>query len=514
MNEEIQKKDTIPKARSIDWLIALGLFLLFTVVYWLTISKDPTIDSYATAHWVKSAAQLNWFHPHHLLFSYVCRFVNLVYQTIFPPLDLLLLLTRCMHILGGLGVGLFYLRLYALNVPRFKAASIAILMGTGYGMWLFSTIFELVMPYYVMFLAAWAAAHRWGQTKRRGAFAAGMVLGAGVLIHQSLVIYLPAFLIFIFMLGDRPTRWQRALCHLIGCATVICAGYIMAFVVLGLEFPAGCYHFFTTYAQSEAFEHGTLFDVITSGRVIMSVWLYPILYADQLSFRFTAAMVVLITFVLSAIYRTVKKDLVSTFCLTVFATAFVFFTWWSPATLDFYLIPAVMIVLPMLLWIRLRLFPLLLLVVSLWLVFLNNLPEIRLHAEPQVNCVLETDRDLKDMLKPQDRVFWANQLLDACAAYVEMPVKCDFVVKDFNEAEKMSLFSKSVKNSYSYSVYFDASFFEMVTQSGMLTSDEELALLMRDARIALHQQTSSKSIIIWKIQRDIPGNQPDFLVSG
>lgn len=506
MNDEKQKKDTIPKARGIDWLIALGLFLLFTVIYWLTISKDPTIDSYATAHWVKSTVQFNWFHPHHLLFSYVCRFVNLVYQTVFPPLDLLLLLTRSMHILGGLGIGLLYLRLYALNVPRFKAASIAILIGAGYGMWLFSTIIELVLPYFVMFLAAWAAAHRWGRVSRWGAFTAGIVLGAGVLIHQSLLVYLPAFLIFVFMLGEHKTRWQRAFHHLLGCAAVICAGYITAFVVLGLEFPAGWYRFFTTYAQSEVFEHGILIDVVTSGRSVMAVWLYPILYADQLSFRYIAAMIVLIAFVASAIYRAIKNDAVSTFCLIVFATALVFFTWWSPATLDFYLIPAVMIALPMLLWIKQRLLPVFLLVVSLWLIFLNNLPEIMLHAEPQVNCVMETDRDLKNMLKPQDRVFWANQLLDACAAYIEMPVECDFVVQDINEAEKMCMFSKSVKNAYNYTVYFDASFNEMVTKSGMLTSDEELALLMKDARIALQIQTSSKNMIIWKIQRGIPGN--------
>ncbi len=497
----MKKETTIPKAKIIDWLIALGLLLVFMLIYWLTISKDPTIDSFATAYWAKSTATHNWFHPHHLLFSYACRFVSMAYQTLFPPLDFLMLLTRCMHILGGLSIGLFYLRLYAMQVPRLKAAAIAILIGTGYGIWLFSTNFELVMPYFVMFLAAWAAAHRWGQSDRKGAFAAGMVLGAGVLVHQSLALYEPAFLILVFMFGERRNRWWRAFSHLAGCLVIITLGYITAFLVLGLEFPTGWYHFFTDYAQSEAFTHGNLADVITSGKDIMSMWLYPIMFADELSLRFLAAMIALLAMVVLAVYRTVKKDPFSAFCLATFAIAFIFFAWWSPTTLDFYVIPAVMIALPTLLLFRWKFIPIIILALATWLFVFNNLPEIKHHAEPQFDCVMETGRRIKAILKPDDKVFWVNQPLDACAAYLEMPAECLLVVENFNEEENMQLFSKYAKSAYDYAVYYDGLFDAMVKNSGMLVKDEELASLMENAKLAVYSKTSSYLLFLWKIQR-------------
>jgi len=501
--EEEPKSTAIPKAHGIDWFLALGLLLVFMFIYWLTISKDPTIDSYVTAHWVKNTASYNWFHPHHLLFSYACRLVNLAYRTLFPPMDLLMLLTRCMHILGGLGIGLFYLRLHAIRVPRFKAASIALLVGTGYGMWLFSTIFEIVIPYFVMFLAAWAVAHRWGRASHWGAFAAGMVLGAGVLIHQTLVIYIAAFLILVFMLGGKDSRWRRALFYLIGCAVVIFAGYIIAFLVLGLDFPDGWYQFFTSYAQSEAFSRGSWADIVTSGKNIMSMWLYPILFADQLSFRFLVAMVALITLIALAIYRTVKKDPVSSFCLAAFATAFIFFTWWSPTTLDFYVIPAVMIALPTLLVFRWKYIPGIILALAAWLFVFNNLPEIKHHAEPRFDCVMETGRRLKAILNPDDKVFWVNQPLDACAAYLEMPAECLLVVENFNEEENMQLFSNYAKFAYNYAVYYDSFFDQMMKKTNMYADDDELATLMENAKIAVYTKTCSYLLVVWKIQRSV-----------
>ena len=501
MKQEEKLKDTgIPKTRGIDWLIALGLFLCFTLLYWLTIGKDPTIDSFVTAYWVKSIEQFDWFHPHHLLFSYVCRFVNLLYQTLFPPLDLLMLLTRCIHLLGGLCIGLFYLRLYAIKVPRLKAAAIALLMGASYGMWLFSTIFEIVMPYAVMFLVAWAVAHRWGQTNRWGAFAAGMVLGAGVLIHQTLLIYLPAFLIFIFMLGDHNTRWQRAFFYLIGCVVVIFTGYITAFLVLGLEFPSGWFQFFTDYAQKETFQHGSFADIITSAKNIMAMWSYPILYANCISFRFLAAMVALITLVSIAIYRTAKKDPVAILSLTVFSTAFIFFTWWSPTTLDFYLIPAIMIVLPTFLFIKWRYFPVIILALATWLFLFNNLPEMKKRTAPSFGCVMETDRRLANVLNPKDKVFMVNQYLDACAVYLQIPGERYLVVENFNDKENIEAFAGYAKNARDYTVYFDDSFSQLVTNSEMLDRDRELALLMENATEAVKATTCSNSLTIWKIQ--------------
>jgi hypothetical protein len=501
MKEENQKSIAIPKARSVDWLIATGLVFLFTIIYWLTIGKDPTIDSYVTAHWVKSTSQINWFHPHHLLFSYACRFANLVYQSLFPPLDLLMLLTRCMHILGGLAIGLFYLRLYAHNVPRFKAASLALLVGVGYGMWFFSTIFELVMPYFAMFLAAWAAAHRWGRASRWGAFAAGMVLGGGVLIHQTLVIYLPAFMIFIFMLGEHKTRWQRALFHLVGTSVVMGAGYITAFLVLGLDFPTGWFQFFTDYAQKEVFYHGTLTDIITSARNMMSIWFYPILYADYFSFRFIAAMAFLATLLVVAVYRTIHKDALAAFCLTVFSTAFVFFTWWSPDTLDFYLIPAIVILLPLFLLIRWKYFPIIILTFAAWLFLFNNLPEMRKRTTPLFSCVMETERRLANMIKPEDKVFFADQYLDACGAYLEIPGERNLVVEKQNGSEEIARFDRYAKNAHNYAVYYDGQFEELIRKSGLLNGDAELSSLIDNAREAVHAATCSSSLTIWKIQR-------------
>jgi hypothetical protein len=499
--EEKTAGTAIPKARSIDWLIALGLFLLYTAVYWLTISKNPGIDSYVTAYWVKSTAQCNWFHPHHLLFSYACRLVNLVYQALFPPCDMLMLFTRCMHILGGLCIALFYLRLYAFKTPRLLAAAVALLIGGGYGIWLYATMFELVIPYVAMFLAAWAAAHHWGGAGRWGVFAAGMVLGAGVLIHQTLVIYLPAFLIFIFMLGEHRTRWRRALYYGLGCAIVTCIGYLTAFLVLGLGFPAGWFQFFTAYAQTEAFKHGTWADILTSAKNIVAMWFYPLLYADYISLRVLAALAALLILVAIAIFRSLRKDPLSIFSLIIFGIAFIFFTWWSPTTLDFYVIPSIIIVLPAILWIKWRYFPAVILVLWGWVFVFNNLPEMQKNTAPLVDCVMETDRRLLAQLRSEDKVFFADQHLEACAAYLEMPAEYHLAVKGLNSDEEMIRFAEYAKDACNYAVYYDDSFKDMVNRSGLSSRDEELTSLMKNAQKAVQANTCSCSLAIWKIQR-------------
>lgn len=214
-------------------VLGLGLWAFCTCVYLSNLPVNYTYDGMVFASHIEREheALWNYFHPHHLLYTFLGRLVFLWGREHGATWDGLVALQFFDLMTGMAGILLVFHLLVRETNDRLTAGLSAAGLAFSFSYWYFSTtpgvrIFATVTP-----LLAWYVLTY--QRKSPPLFGAvvGMAHTLAVLGHQTNLLLLPAFLGGILLLKER-TLWERARAGFYYLAALT-AGVIGAYAFVG-----------------------------------------------------------------------------------------------------------------------------------------------------------------------------------------------------------------------------------------------------------------------------------------
>jgi hypothetical protein len=214
-------------------LIGFGLWTFCLYIYLAHLSFNYTLDGLAYSKQVEQDNLPLWlyFHPHHLLYTFLGRLVFLWGKVHGATWDGLVALQFFDVMTGTLGILIAFHLLVRETNDRFISALAAAGMAFSHSYWYFSTIpgvriFSTVTPLLTWYVLTYLK-------KKPPAF--GWVLGAAhalaVLGHQTNLLLVPAFLGAILLIKEKP--WWERLRASFYYLTALSVGVLSAYAFIG-----------------------------------------------------------------------------------------------------------------------------------------------------------------------------------------------------------------------------------------------------------------------------------------
>jgi len=254
-----------PTANHPPLILRAGLLAALGVLYLATRQHIFTIDSLYYLWDVEFAPGARLLHPHHLVLEPLLRGWWRLWEW-FAWRDRAVVPLQLLNVAVTLTSLALALRLFAI-LARDRTAALVwwLLLAFSYLVWHHATQTEGV-PLFALGGTAnllWAAClpgrGRTAALTPRTAAALAATLAAGVLVHQSLVLWAPPL---VWMLGreaPRGARWRYGTGTLAAAGGAVLAGYLLAGAwATGSVAPADLWRWFTGYSQEFAGRCGSL----------------------------------------------------------------------------------------------------------------------------------------------------------------------------------------------------------------------------------------------------------------
>ena len=321
-------------SRTDSVLVPLALSASFLVLYLLTLAGAHTFDSLAYIRDMgKPLAALVL--PHHLFYEPLVYAFHNLWRVAGWQGDASVPAQVLGSFAGAGGLALFYKIACELGVTRPAALLASTGVGLSYGYWFYSVEVDIyLLPLFFLLLAAWLFLH----AAREGGlllFAlAGLAHGAATIFHQASLIIVPAFALGAFLLpGDTRNRIIKTLSYLVALAAVVGPAYFVAGVVIaGQHTPADFLKWANSYGNLGTWggiRPDSLEATVSGASAAAS--------SDFWTGRLVlAAMVLLVLLRARAIVA--RSGAVAVTLLLWAAIYALFFAWWQPEVLKFWVL--------------------------------------------------------------------------------------------------------------------------------------------------------------------------------
>lgn len=373
-------------SRRMAALESLAVGVVFSTLYLLTIagSHADAEDSLWYLRNIRSGNASDLFHPHHLVYEW-CGWA--VYHAALGlgysggpmlPVQVFNALT------GALGIAVLWALLRRV-VGRVAAASGCGLLGFFYGYWWYSVEAEVYILSTLLLICSLTVAYHAAMDPRWKLFALlGGAQGFAILAHQTNVLFaiVAAGALFIasrsLPLGD---VIRCALAYAGAGIAIVVPPYVSAIAILRLRTLGDVYYWLTRYAQADVggswellnipkavFGFGRalvgghfLFALEPSRKLLLESFPSQSLREEQFLVRNFPDWLILLLLALSAVVivalivavlgwlRQPKLDspqarVLAILCITWFVPYALFFLWWEPQNLEFWIAPLVPVV--------------------------------------------------------------------------------------------------------------------------------------------------------------------------
>lgn len=240
------------------WLLAY-LGASFFLLYAYTPTNWYTFDSISYATLIRrfeDTGEWGWlFHPHHLLFNTLGWLFHCLLRWFEPEVTTLTALQTATAFLGAFGVTIFGAWVYEETRALWAALGGSVALGGSFGWWFGSTDGRANLAATALTLAVLYALRRAARGYPvRWCAAAGLLLAAACLLHQSHLLFLPIALAAAAITGGgtRSARTRRLVVLL--AVFTIAVGVPYGIVLFGVKgFPSGgeAFRWITTYGRQD-----------------------------------------------------------------------------------------------------------------------------------------------------------------------------------------------------------------------------------------------------------------------
>lgn len=232
---------------------SFGIFILFLVLYSVTISRVPSISN-DSINYISSVDSGEWFfHPHHLLYHVTALEFYKLLKVINPNMDSVIGIAILNAIFGALCIALIYRMMRELlkftGLTSFIVSSI---IGFSYGFWFYSCCVEVYIIPLFLILLGYYQYFRWRESNG-GVISAAFLFSFAILFHQ--VYALLILVLWIMLLFDKPKRKLNNFV-LSGLIIAIIPSIVYLFIMkfrYGLNTPSEMYGWMTLYGHRMAY---------------------------------------------------------------------------------------------------------------------------------------------------------------------------------------------------------------------------------------------------------------------
>jgi hypothetical protein len=312
----------------------LAIFIGAAILYALTLVKAHTYDALSYTNAVQAGTRnlTTLLNPHHLIYNTLGLILYRLSTFLGWKGGALLPLQTLNIFLGSLGLVLFYI-LACNMVDRRLAAVITCLLAVAHGYWLYSVEVEVYILSVVFLAATLVVLSHPQANEREAAILAGGLLGCAMLAHQTNVLFLFVIAVYVWK-TDLTGKLRWCLYFGITCAFVVVVPYLIAIRLLGLETPSQIIYWLTTYA------HLGRWGILRPNTLLLAATgLRDALVAA--SPVFPPVLNLLLLPPLAALFWAASriKEKATLMCLVWFGVYALFFTWWEPVNLEFWIVP-------------------------------------------------------------------------------------------------------------------------------------------------------------------------------
>lgn len=417
------------------------IFFGFLGLYALSLIQVHTYDAlnYAAAVQTGTRDLFGLLQPHHLVYNVAGRVFFRLWELAGWRGGSLLPLQVLNAFISSFSLALFY-RLLAGLTRRPVALVATALLAVTHGYWLYTVEVEVYLLSAAFLIATFYALTRPVTHVYRQGLVAGALLGLAVLAHQSNLLFgLVALAAALSLQLDRGQKARLLLS--LGAAAFLTAfiPYAAAILVLKLDSPRAILFWLTTYVQMGSW--GKL-QANAPLQALGGIW-NTLAVSNQEFPLFGSLFVVLLVGLVSwAAWQANRR--ISGLCLVWIAAYGLFFTWWEPSNLEFWIaiLPPVFTLLalsanrltgPARSWALLGLAALVPLLAGY-----NWSAGISLLRDPAADARRQNALDITRCMAPGEKVLLASPLLAPWLNYfgkVEtLPVESAFLVADREQA--------------------------------------------------------------------------------
>jgi len=319
-----------PGRQALDMLVpALAIAGVF--LFLRASNQTPDGLSYAVA--VRSG--LDMFHPHHMIYVPFARMIHLAFGV--DPITATLIQNLFWTVVLGLAAWRLAGRVFAARASRVMAA-LALLAARG--VMIYSVRVETYLPALACLTLATVLA-----TERPGRpWLLAPTLALAVLYHQTNVLFVFPLLVLMVSSGrgnERSHDFQRASATLAGAAVLVLAVYLAGF---RQEQPQeGFWAFTLSYARAPIEAWGSIAYYSPSGVLALAVsqlkMILPVRSGVALvgGLFMMGVFAVLVGWHLNRLAKRAPLARLRVFSLVFLAVYLLFFLWWMPADMDFFL---------------------------------------------------------------------------------------------------------------------------------------------------------------------------------
>jgi len=302
-------------------------------VYLFLRASNQTPDGLSYAVAVRTG--LDMFHPHHLIYVPVARLIHLSFDV--DPITATLIQNLFWTVVLGLAAWCLAGRVFAARASRVMAA-VALLAGRGV------MIYSVRVETYLPALACLAVATVLATDRPGRPWLLAPTLALAVLYHQTNVLFVIPLLVLMVSSGRSPDRirdLQRAAATLAGAAVLVLAVYLAGFVH---EQPReGFWDFTLSYARAPIEAWGSFAYYSPTGVLALAVsqlkMILPVRTGGALvgGWVMLTVLAFLVGWHLQRRRRRAPWGRLRVFSLVFLAVYLLFFLWWMPGDMDFFL---------------------------------------------------------------------------------------------------------------------------------------------------------------------------------
>jgi hypothetical protein len=311
---------------------------------------------------------------------------------------------------GAGGLALFFSLARRCVRSRAVALTATLSLGLTYGYWFYSVEVDVyVLPLFFLLLAAWLYTRALERTDRLMVLVClvGAAHGLGALYHQAALFLTPAFALGVYLLPGRTSgRVMRVAAYGLALALILVPAYFVGGVVVaGQHTPDKFLRWANNYGQLGtwgAFTQDTPANAISGASAAISAdyWIGRLLL-----------LALAIVLILRGRSATRQGGPLAWLLWAWVGTYTLFFSWWQPEVLKFWVLvlaPAVLLVLLSFQWAalapRYRLLAIAASSMLVLLLFISNVPVIWAKRDPMSDPGRRTSAALSQLTAPEDLV--------------------------------------------------------------------------------------------------------------